>query len=390
MPLQMDRIIALTEQLSQGVKTLNLEDDKTRARLLEAAWSLARALETPRETLLRTCLLDSTTNTVIKVAFDLKLFQQLDEKQAKGTAELAEETGAEEALLSRLLKHLASTGFIGEAGPDLYIANDLAQILATENVQDGFEIHLATLRVLPEYLAEHGYRDPTDGLDCPMQKAFNTKLHSFEYIKRDPKLARGFKAAVLDQAGLRRAHWAEPEFYPVQERLLAGLKKDSVVMVDVGGGMGLDLRLLADLADTRLILQDTEQVLSGTNELPARIEKMPYDFFQRQPVEGARAYYFHRVFHDWTDEKCREILLALKPAMTRGYSKVLIQDNVIPAQGATWLHTTSDLLMLCGFAGKERTEKNFRELFDSVGMRVTGIWTRAPGEESIIEAIVPE
>lgn len=73
-----------------------------------------------------------------------------------------------------------------------------------------------------------------------MQLALNTKLHAFEYIKRDPELARLFESAVLSQEHVRRAHWGDPDFYPVQERLLSGLRDDGVVMVDVGGGIGLD------------------------------------------------------------------------------------------------------------------------------------------------------
>lgn len=94
--------------------------------------------------------------------------------------------------------------------------------------------------------------------------------------------------------------------------------------------------------------------------------------------------------HDWSDDKCREILLALRPAMVPGYSKVLIQETVIASQGATWLSTAADLVMMCGMAGRERTEKAFRDLVESAGMKVTDIYTRAPGEESIIEAIIPE
>lgn len=45
----------------------------------------------------------------------------------------------------------------------------------------------------------------------------------------------------------------------------------------------------------RLILQDTEQILNTTDNLPSRIEQIPHDFFQPQPIKGARAYYFHRV-----------------------------------------------------------------------------------------------
>lgn len=95
-------------------------------------------------------------------------------------------------------------------------------------------------------------------------------------------------------------------------------------------------------------------------------------------------------FHDWSDDRCREILLALKPAMIPGYTKVLLQERVVPSQGASWLSTAADLVMMCGLAGKERTERGFRELVDSVGMKITGIYTRTPGEESIIEVVIPK
>lgn len=165
----------------------------------------------------------------------------------------------------------------------------------------------------------------------------------------------------------------------------------------------------------RLVLQDLDPVLKTTGQLPPRIEKTSHDFFQEQPIKAARAYYFHRVvcithparvleeapstnqpvdnfiqFHDWSDEKCREILLALRPAMVPGYSKVLLQESVLPSQGATWLNTVADLAMMCGLAGRERTEHGFSDLFESVGMKISAIYTRAPGEESIIEAIIPE
>lgn len=74
--------------------------------------------------------------------------------------------------------------------------------------------------------------------------------------------------------------------------------------------------------------------------------------------------------------------------MAPGYSRVLIQDNVVPARGASPVQTASDLIMMCGFCGRERFEADFRALFASVGMEVTGIWTRSPGEESVVEAMV--
>lgn len=82
------------------------------------------------------------------------------------------------------------------------------------------------------------------------------------------------------------------------------------------------------------------------------------------------------------------MLLALQLALAPGYSKVLIQDHVFPLEGASWFNTTSDVMMMVAFAGKERTQTGFEALFESVGMKVTGVWTRAPNEESVVEAVL--
>lgn len=103
-------------------------------------------------------------------------------------------------------------------------------------------VFVPALGVVPEFLAQTGYQEPKDGTKTPIQMALNTDLHVFEYVKRDAELARLFKTAVLSGDVRRRAHWELPEFYPVQERLLSGLRREdnSVLMVDIAGGIGLD------------------------------------------------------------------------------------------------------------------------------------------------------
>lgn len=82
---------------------------------------------------------------------------------------------------------------------------------------------------------------------------------------------------------------------------------------------------------------------------------MAHDFFTPQPVKGARAYYLHSVLHDWNDDDCVRILEALKPAMNKGYSTVLINELVVPSQQAEWPVTSMDHLMLVLGAMRERT-----------------------------------
>lgn len=94
----------------------------------------------------------------------------------------------------------------------------------------------------------------------------------------------------------------------------------------------------------------------------------------------------HSCLHDWPDSKAHTILTSLKPSVTKGYSKLLINENVIPDRGAHWLSTALDIAMMANFSASERTEQNWRTLLESAGFKVVKIWTYEPGTESLIEA----
>jgi hypothetical protein len=99
----------------------------------------------------------------------------------------------------------------------------------------------------------------------------------------------------------------------------------------------------------------------------------------------ARAYYMHSVFHDWPEDKCREILRCIIPSIKKGSSKILIDENVIPDRNAHWLITSLDIVIsIC--ASGERTESIWRQHLESVSLKVVGIWTYRRGTESLIEA----
>lgn len=94
----------------------------------------------------------------------------------------------------------------------------------------------------------------------------------------------------------------------------------------------------------------------------------------------------HSVLHDWPEEKCQEILRGIIPSMKKGYSKILINENVIPDMDAHWLTTSLDIVMMSVVASCERTEGSWRRLLSSVGLTVVKIWTYEKGSESLIEA----
>ena len=103
-------------------------------------------------------------------------------------------------------------------------------------------------------------------------------------------------------------------------------------------------------------------------------------------LTGARAYYLHSILHDWPDEICVKIIDRVKEAMKPGYSKLLINENVLTGTGASWEATSLDLLMMTLFSSKERSETDWKELLvGKCGLKICKIWYGGSGVESVIE-----
>ena len=103
---------------------------------------------------------------------------------------------------------------------------------------------------------------------------------------------------------------------------------------------------------------------------------------------GARVYYLRNILHDWDDTLCRTILEHIRAAMDPSYSKVLINQWIVPTQRATSFMMHQDFNMMASFNAMERTEEQTRELLDEAGLRIVHIWRPDDLEsECIIEAV---
>lgn len=270
-----------------------------------------------------------------------------------------------------------------------------------------FEIFGPGFLALPEHLSKSEYKNPDNPADGAFQLGHGTKDHLFEWMSQRPERLSQFQHHM---AGYRtgRPSWMDPDFYPVEDNLVKGARTehDAVFLVDVGGGKGHDLQELYrkhPKLPGKLVLQDIRSVIEDAEAsgLDGKIIPMEHDFFATQPIigmladaaethlltsVGARAYYLHSCLHDWPDFKAHEILTSLKPGLTKGYSKLLINENVIPDKGAHWLSTALDMVMMANLSASERTERQWRALLESAGFKVVEIWTYEPGTESLIEA----
>jgi hypothetical protein len=89
------------------------------------------------------------------------------------------------------------------------------------------------------------------------------------------------------------------------------------------------------------------------------------------------------ILHDWPDDMCVTILKQTAISMKRGYSKILINDIVLPPKGATTFSLQSDITMMTFLAAMERDETQWRQLVEKAGLRVAKIYHGVP--ESVIE-----
>jgi hypothetical protein len=104
---------------------------------------------------------------------------------------------------------------------------------------------------------------------------------------------------------------------------------------------------------------------------------------------GADAIVLKSVIHDWNDERCARILQNCHNALKRG-DRLTVIDRILPKKvepKADHLEAVlSDLSMLRGLGGCERTESEHRDLLAESGFRVTRVLPA--GRNSLIEASV--
>lgn len=371
--------------------------DTSRVEAQEKALKLARALEKPRDAILKIAY-SPTVVMAVKVAHDLNVFLTL----ANATSpvllnELAVLKPADPLLVERMMRLLVAHGFAEEPEPCEYLPTALSKEMTQRTsigvVESLFLEFLPGIQKVPEYLQVIGYKSPEDPLFAPLQYAHNFKQDGFSWLCENPAALTRFNAFMEGQRA-DRPHWAD--WFPIPDQILASAHKgsDGPLLVDIGGGRGHDLlgfKQRFPEAPGKLVLEDLptviEEARSALDLEGNGIDAVGYDFFaQEQPIKGARVYYFRNIFHDWSDDKARLIIKNLVPAMERGYSKVLMEEYIIPDKNARALEGMTDIAVMVFCSGLERTRQRFTNLLESAGLKVTKFWTREGDGQGIIEA----
>jgi hypothetical protein len=154
-------------------------------------------------------------------------------------------------------------------------------------------------------------------------------------------------------------------------------------VVDVGGGRGALVAALVDAyATMHGVLFDQPHVVDGV-DLGERVRVVAGSFFDEVP-EGGDAYVLKWIIHDWEDEDATAILRVCRRAM-RDDAMLLVVERELESPESK----LSDLNMLVGPGGQERTPDEFAALFDASGFQLVRSTPTASGHSVIEAAPVP-
>lgn len=288
----------------------------------------------------------------------------LVKNEPKTAAELATACGAHAFSLFRVLRALASVGIFTQDDQDRFGITPLSETLRADfpgslrafaMTELGEEHYPAWGNLLHSVRTGEIAFDHTFAMDI------------WKYFAQHPDNAKIFNDAMSGMtAQANEALHAAYDF--------AGIN----TLVDIGGGHGgLLTSILRRSPQMHGILFDSPQVIDGAREavqgsdVAQRCELVGGNFFESLPL-GGDAHILKWIIHDWDDEKSLVILRNSHRALAEN-GKLILVEAVVPPGSELHFSKFMDLNMLVMTGGHERTEAEFRRLYEASGFRLTRI-----------------
>jgi hypothetical protein len=294
---------------------------------------------------------------------------------AMSADEIARRTGSNPDALYRLLRALAGLGVFTERSDRRFENNALSTPLRSDVPRSA----RAMVRWIGEEAAWHAWAEFAHSVRTG-EPAFD-HFHDeqvFDYFAKHPHSAEIFNGAMMSfSASTGPAVARAYDFSEIKE------------LVDVGGGHGGLLLAIAErFPAIDCVLFDRLEVIAGAGHVlsksphAGRIETKGGDFLEGVP-EGADAYIMKHIIHDWDDERCVRILGHCAAAAAED-GRVLVVDQVVTDRPESAFSKIMDLEMLAMTpGGRERTEPEFRKLFQQAGL----VLTRVVPTDSVVSII---
>ena len=302
-------------------------------------------------------------------------------RSAKSVTEIAFETKADQVLLNRLLRALASL--------DLLTCDDQGYFSLTQSGLLLDAAHPETLKwmVMLEEGPEHYeiWKHLSDMVRDGEQNGFQREygLHAFDYAKKNVKYADVFNKAMGSFSSIQSKHALEA-FSSIDMTAAR-------TICDVAGGTGhLLCSVLKKYDNMNGILFDLPDVVGSgadhwakTFDVEKRFTVVAGDMFQSIPI--ADDYTMKMILHDWNDDECIEILKSVRTAANPG-ARLFIVEHLVPDDQAEHFSKLYDIHMLCWGTGTERTITEYKNLIEKAGWSFVGAHVSGTNAMGIVEA----
>ena len=312
------------------------------------------------------------TTQAIATAVRLRLPDHLAE-QASSADALAQVTGCHAGALHRLLRSLVTLEVVIEGDDGCFALGELGWSLRSQAT--------GSLSAWAEFCGTRSWPCWQHLCDC-VQTGHSARQLSggsagLGFLDEDPEAASLFNRAMASLS------------FAVAESVACTLSFNGVSrVIDIGGGTGeLISVVLRAHSGLRGVLHDRPHAADAARRkllqagVADRCEFVAGDFFDAIP-SGGDLYLLKSVLHDWDEERARTILMRCRASMPHSARLVVIERLMPQRLCASDSHRAivrSDLNMLVGPGGHERTEAAFRELLTASGLRVVAVTALVDG-----------
>jgi hypothetical protein len=312
----------------------------------------------------------------ISVATDLGIADLL-KNGPKAIGELANLTDTLEDPLYRIMRVLASQGIFKESNDRMFSLTPLAKSLQEQELK---------------FFIKHTLNPVQFNITGEMIHSVKTGRNSselfikdkiFEYIGQSKDLNDLYSKAMTSTSKMQVAA-VLPSFNFNRYRNI----------VDIGGGQGFFLSaILTKYKTIRGTVFDLPQVINNSRKLfedPGISDRANFvagSFFETIPA-GGDLYILKNILHNWNDEDSIKILQNTRNVMPQN-GRLLIIEVVIENDNNPSFGKMTDLYMMIGVNGRERTKDEYQNLLKKTGLKIERI-KRTVAPLSIIVALLDQ
>lgn len=300
---------------------------------------------------------------ILYTGVKLGIFELLD-KAPKHSSEIARELNLDASLAYRLLRALASLGFLNEKAGQSFSITPMGELVRKDHPQTLRGVLL--LEEGPEHYAiwKHLADMVRDGKQDGFMREFGRRI--FDYIPQNPAYREVFNYAMSSYSATHTKMVLEA---------LKGYDFSKIKsLCDIGGGHGHlicnilreHLQLQGTVLELESTIKDKELLWAEKMGMEDRCSYLAGDMFKEVPRSDA--YIMKMILHDWNDEECVAILSNIQKASPPG-GRVFIVEHVVPGHETPHFSKLFDIHMMCALTGRERTEKEYAELLEKAGLQ---------------------